>query len=471
MTDLTPRQPQRPLFWPDIVMNLQDLLTDVAMPIYIVGGAVRDAYLHRPIKDLDLVTVQDSIKLARLIANRMHGDIFVLDDERDVARALLDTPEGRLTVDVSRFRGEDLLSDLLDRDFTINAMAVNIHGNLAQLIDPLKGQEDATNKILRRCTPEAIARDPIRAFRAVRQSVQLEMRIEPETVADIRSYGTRITETSPERVRDEFVNLLNLVKPAVALRVAHTLGLLKLVVPEVESLDDAKWQIVLGTVEALTNIIVAISPARTDHTAATFGLGMLVMQLDRYRSQLQNHIEKQWANGRSHRTVLNLAAILHTSRSSQKEVEARADALRLSKPEKTRLVAICRRERLLFDALPDERLMYRFWHQLQEAGVDVVLLGLAEYLAISQTALNQDAWLIVVEQARLLLDAYFARYEASVAQPPLIDGNQLMQALGLNPGPTVGRLLDLIREEQAIGNLHTLEEALHFARTQLNGQG
>jgi len=196
-----------------------------------------------------------------------------------------------------------------------------------------------------------------------------------------------------------------------------------------------------------------------------------VIQLDRYRPQLQHHIDTQWANGRSHQALLNLATILYMCRTTSKSVEARADTLRLSNPEKSRLASICRRETLLFDAKPDVRQIYRFWRQLKDVGVDVVLLGLAEYLGKTQTELNQDEWLVMVEQARLLLEAYFTRYEDNVAQPPLLDGNQLMEALGLKPGPTLGRLLDLIREEQAIGSIHTMEDALHLARQHMNGQG
>src|SRR5690606_38622251 len=118
MTDLTPRVPYRPLLWPNFVFDLQDALTDLAEPAYIVGGAVRDALLHRPVKDLDLTTAQDGIRLARRIANQFKGDFYPLDVERDVGRALVETRDGRLVIDVACFRGATLQDDLADRDFT-----------------------------------------------------------------------------------------------------------------------------------------------------------------------------------------------------------------------------------------------------------------------------------------------------------------------------------------------------------------
>ena len=122
MTDLSPHEPHRPLLWPDLVFELHDLLIDYPQPIYVVGGAVRDALMQRRLTDLDLVVAENGIGLARQIANMLNGDFFALDAERDVGRALLQVDDGRFVVDVACFRGANLLDDLQDRDFTINAM-------------------------------------------------------------------------------------------------------------------------------------------------------------------------------------------------------------------------------------------------------------------------------------------------------------------------------------------------------------
>jgi tRNA nucleotidyltransferase/poly(A) polymerase len=235
---LTPRDPLRPLWWSDAVLDLQDTLSNDDSPIYIVGGAVRDAFLHRPIHDLDIATPNSAIRLGKKIANALKGDFYVLDEERDVARAIAETIDGRLEIDVARFRAEDLLSDLQDRDFTINAMAVDLKADITQLIDPLNGEDDLLKRIIRRCSGHSMSDDPIRALRAVRQSIQFSGRIEPETLKDIRSVVNRLTDTSPERVRDEFFKLLDGTKPASALRVADTLGLLAQIIPEIEGLRD-----------------------------------------------------------------------------------------------------------------------------------------------------------------------------------------------------------------------------------------
>jgi tRNA nucleotidyltransferase/poly(A) polymerase len=473
--DPTPRAPQCPLLWSETVIDLQDFLVDVAIPVYIVGGAVRDAYLHRPLKDIDLATPADSIKLARQIANRLHGDIFVLDDERGVGRVLVNMPEGKLTLDVARFRGADLLADLADRDFTINAMGVDARADLGKLIDPLNGEQDLLAKLLRRCSPHAISDDPIRTLRAVRQSVQLRLRIEAQTLGDIRAGARHLLDVSPERIRDEVVNILSLPTPAAALRIADTMGLLEYVIPETRRLHDIQvgnvdgWQHALAMIEHLTTILSVISPQRTEFSTTSFSTGMLAIQIDRYRPQITTHLRDTWANDRPHQALLVLAALLaNAAESNERLIEERLDALRLSNAEKQWLVTVVKHLTLPaeLDVL-DKRALHRFWHSLGAAGVDLCLLALADHLARSGAALNQDKWLALVDRIRVLLETYYERYEQIVFPPPLLDGNQLMKLLGIHPGPVVGELLDMIREGQAAGEIQTREKALGAARAYL----
>ncbi|MEP7291935.1 MAG: hypothetical protein ABI835_09130, partial [Chloroflexota bacterium] len=306
------------LAWSDGVLDLQDLLADYDQPVYLVGGAVRDALLRRAIKDVDIAVASGGIKLARKIANAKRGAFFALDAERDVGRALIDTPDGRLTIDVAGFRGDSLEADLRDRDFTLNALAVDLRGDLNDIIDPTGGIKDAFSKIIRRCNPDALARDPIRTLRAVRQSAQFGCRIEPETLKDIREQAPHLLDTSTERVRDELFRLLALEKPGAALRVADRLGLLTLIVPELDALHDLQqhkahaydaWNHTLAVVDALSDIMAVISPKRNDNTGAQFNLGMIVVALDRYRSRLQVYFSQTWADERSHRALLMLAAL------------------------------------------------------------------------------------------------------------------------------------------------------------------
>lgn len=470
MGDLVPKSPGTSLAWNDAILELQDLLEDVKASIYIVGGAVRDAYLRRPIKDVDLATAGNGLELARTIANRLHGAFYPLDAERDVGRALVETPEGRLIFDVARFRGDDLETDLIDRDFTVNAIAVNLHSDLNLVIDPLGGVDDLKAKLLRRCSARSISNDPLRALRGIRQSVQFTLRIEPETLHDIRTVTRRLSEISPERVRDEFFKMLALSKAATALRVADGVGLLKVILPELELLDAGQWRQVLETIERLNEFYGVVSPARTDETGAQFSLGMLVVGLDRFRQQLNDHWESDWADDRPHRALLTLAALLAPS--GEQTAERSAVALRLSNAEKERLTGIVRHQRA-FAALDDISpiTIYRYWKLTGVAGIDIILLSLASYLGTAGFEIDQDQWLHQVERAQLLLDAYYIKHDLLVNPPALVNGDDLMRQLGLPRGRKVGELLEVIREAQVSGIVTTADDALRVARVHLGDTG
>lgn len=487
------------LDWPSVVVALQPVLANVEC--YLVGGAVRDMLLHRPLHDLDLVTPIDGRKVARRIADAFGGDFFPLDPERGIGRALIDHEGTRYTVDVAQYRGETLADDLAARDFTLNAIAVPLQGDLQGLIDPLNGLSDIRDKKIRRCGPESIRSDPIRALRGLRQSVAFRFMIEPATRNDIRQYGPGLTAASPERVRDEFMTLLGGPRPHAALRALDALGLLGLIVPEITPIKGVTqtaphiydvWEHTLNVVERLDAVLTTISPQRTDESAADSALGMIVYLLDRYRSGLQAHLAHPLPNGRTMRGLLMLAALLHDcGKPATKSVgddgrahfykhefvgaemaAQRVEALRLSNEELNRLVGTVRghmRPMMLRSESVSRRAVYRYWKALGETGLTVCILTLADYLGMVGPHLQVQMWIDHVQVVGALLEGYFNQHNVVVSPPPLIDGIALMRALSLSPGPEVGRLLALIAEGQAAGEIHTVEDALTLARAALNG--
>ncbi|MCU0496598.1 MAG: hypothetical protein MUF87_04505 [Anaerolineae bacterium] len=457
---MIPHPPKRPLLWSDWVYDLQEITIAINVAIYIVGGAVRDAYLHRPIKDIDLTTSGSARDLARQIANHFKGDVFVMDAERDVARVLIDTPTGKLNIDVAGFRGTTLLADLQDRDFTINAIVVDLKGDLTQVIDPLNGEGDLINKRLRLCAPTALSNDPLRVLRGIRQSVQLSFRLAPETLTEIRLQAPRLIYTSGERIRDEFFKILALSRPTSALRIADKIGVLPLIVPEIPASREA----VLLLVDKLNTLFSALSFTRSDNTAANFEFGMLVMQLDRYRVALNQRMDTHYPEQRNHRAVLMLAALLYQADESSQRLED----LRLSNAERHVIsTVIAHQDHPIFREPLTPLAIHRFWYPLDQTGVDVCLFATARYLMLQHTELKQDQWLLWVQRLRTLFEAYFERYEQVVRPPMLVDGHQLKLALQLKSGKIIGQLLTAIREAQAQGLITTSDEAMLLARSYL----
>jgi poly(A) polymerase len=497
---LTPVVPQRPLIWHPSLEAIREFLS-ADQEVYVVGGAVRDAYLHLPLRDIDLAVPGDGCSLSRYIANLFRGAYYALDRERGVGRALIPWGDGQLTVDVAQFRGPDLLTDLQKRDFTVNAIAVRLTGDLQAVIDPLGGLQDLEARRLRQCGPESIASDPVRGLRAVRASVAYNLRIDPPTLQSLKVCASRLNDASAERIRDEFFQILDGKKPSAALAVLQRLGLLAPVIPETTRMPGVQqgsphqsdvWRHTLATVEWLDAIFRVIAPRRDDNLTAKPECGLIAIALDHVREQLQRHLNEQWPNGRSHRALLMLAALLHDagkvstqsidsegrvhSLEHEKQGETlavdRATALRLSSDETARLGAIVRHHMrphwLHGHSALTSRAIYRYWRDTGPAGVDICLLALADYLATYGASVAMQAWVRYVGTVQTLLERYYLARETAISPATLISGQQLLDHFHLEPGPLIGELLEHVREAQVEGEIATKEEALEWIQRFLN---
>ncbi|MCE2490851.1 MAG: hypothetical protein J4G17_12880 [Anaerolineae bacterium] len=483
MPETEARKPHRPLFWPEIVSHLETIVNEYGQPVYLVGGSVRDALAGRTVHDVDLALAHGGVRLARHIANAFDGHCYVLDRKRDVGRALLDVGQERIRVDVARFRGPDLGADLADRDFTINAMAVRLKGECDSLIDPLGGEEDLRARRLRQCHSGSLDNDPLRALRALRLATQFGFRIEKETLVSLRSARGKLEQCSAERIREEFWRLLDLPRATAAIRVAAATGVLDVLLPEVAELrrmpargeeHEDGWQECLAILERLQHVVSAFGDRRDDQHGASFGAGMLVMQLDRWRSALQLHVRTRWPNQRSHQALLLLGSLCSTLGQPEQNAALamkRAMAFCLSNGECERLGGMLRwqHEVLQLDAGSDLAL-HRFWRGAGDAGLDACLLAAAVFLGEAGNRLDQEDWITRVDHLARIFQARFERMDTLINPRPLLNGHSLIRELDLSPGPLVGQLLEYIREAQVTGTVETRDEALALART-LTGSG
>lgn len=227
-----------PLIQDDLLKRILDLLLIAARPCYIAGGYVREWLLGQPGKDVDFVVAGAAIPLARRIANQTGGAFYVLDEETDAARIVY-RPPSELIVDLAAMRGPDIIADLQARDFTINAMAVDIrHWGQPQppILDPCGGQSDLASRILRATSERAFQNDPVRLLRALRFAATLNLNIEPQTEAWIRRNAHLLTRPSAERIRQELALIMAAPGASEHLRRMDALGLLSFVIPELAAL-------------------------------------------------------------------------------------------------------------------------------------------------------------------------------------------------------------------------------------------
>ena len=204
-------------------------LTQLPQDAYLVGGSVRDALLKRykvPL-DLDFVLPQQAISIAKQIANHNGAGFVVLDEAREIARVVF--PQG--TLDLARQEGASLSEDLTRRDFTINAIAYNLHTQ--QLVDPLGGLQDIKQGILRMVSPQNLEDDPLRLLRAYRQAAQLNFQIEQETRQAICDRTFLLKTIAAERVQAELNYIFNAPQGNQWLTAAINDGLLKFWLPSI----------------------------------------------------------------------------------------------------------------------------------------------------------------------------------------------------------------------------------------------
>lgn len=469
--------------------------------VWLVGGAVRDRFLNRESPDLDLVVQGEARELARRVADALGAFYYDLDRERDTGRVIItDEKKKRGTLDFARLREEHIHADLVQRDFTVNAMAVDL-SEPGEILDPLGGMQDLKDERLRACSPHAIADDPVRALRAVRIAAELGLRIESDTLHQIVKAKSRLDRVAPERVRDEFMRLLDHAHPVGSVRVLDHLGLLEYVCPELDELKGLSypnweiqdvWEYTLAVVESLANLIQVLGPVPDPDTSADLMMGHASLLLGRFRRQLHAHLNATVSADRRVHQLVFFASLYHVAGLAPSAVRPhsrtvsdhrilgdelvarRAQSLRLSNAEICRLCAIVKHQLdpdvIKAIDLSSPRGVYRFFRVAGDAGVDIVLLYLASLLAIHRPHPEQEAWSISVESARGLLEAYFEDRDKRISPPRIIKGDELAATLGIPPGPEVGRLLEIIREAQAAGEVETPEQALALASQTLSGE-
>jgi tRNA nucleotidyltransferase/poly(A) polymerase len=470
------------LDWPAVLAEVRAALP-AEVRVWLVGGAVRDALLNRRLRDLDFVAATDGRGLARAVADRLGGAYYPLDQERGVGRALVTRDDQRLTLDFARLRGADLHADLAARDFTLNALAVDLAAPDA-VIDPLGGQADLRAKLIRACGPTALADDPVRAVRAVRLAAHLGFRLDPALRAAARAAGPGLGRISAERRRDELIRCVGGPRAAAAARVLHTLELWPYLIAEVAALPGlnlpppiagSAWEHALSTLGRLEDLLSVLHPVHDVDAASDLTLGLVSLRLGRHRDALAAHLNAPLSDERPARWLLMLAALLrHTSglpdapATIVRDIAAR---LRLSIEEGRRLAAAvdgAGRFEALAQVPVGRREVFRYFQALEAAGVDGVLLGLAGHLGAQAGPAPADEWNACLDAASTLLRAYFENPDEAVHPPALLTGDDLMAELGLRPGPRLGRLLADVYEAQAAGEVDDRASALAFARRALD---
>ena len=482
----------------DIHQDLLGLLTKVSVtltqqncPAYVVGGFVRDWLLDRQTADVDIAVYGDALNMAQKVAEAVDGRYVLLDEANRVARVVV-ADEQMWHLDFSSF-ANGIQNDLARRDFTINAMAVELQGFIsgsAQLIDPFSGGSDLEKGLVRAVSPRIFQEDEARLLRGVRLAAELCFQIEPGTESLIRRDCQLASLVPGERVREELVRILALPGSVDSVRYLNKLGLLTAIAPELEELKGAKqpkehyWDVFDHSVEtmAAAEFLLRESPWK-------YGKEELLV-VTPWSEEISRHFDEEVSSGSNRRLLLKLGALLHDiAKPATRTVDETGRTRFLGHAKQGAATAVEVLERLRFssreirlvenlvchhlrpvqmanDGLPSSRAVYRYFRDTEGAGVDVLFLALADYLATHGPRLDIQEW----RQHNQLFSYILAEHlkqEAEVLPVKLIDGHDLIDTFGLRPGRLIGELLTEVREAQVAGELSTREEAIGLVRKEL----
>ncbi|WP_168507581.1 CCA tRNA nucleotidyltransferase [Anabaena sp. UHCC 0187] len=395
-------------------------------PVYMVGGAVRDAILGRVREyvDLDFIIPADAVKVARKIAQRYQAGFVLLDAERKIARVVF----AHATADFAQQEGESLITDLHRRDFTINAIAYNPHTQ--EIIDPLEGYKDIDSGLLRMISPVNLQNDPLRLMRAYRQAAQLGFTIEPVTQETIRSLAKSINQVAAERVRVEIGYLLANSQGTFWLNTAWKDGVLTSFFKN-------------ATEESFIKL-----------TAIDQAAALISQSWQELAEKLANYVRETVKT--SWLATAKLACLVD---SKPEIAEIELQELTYSRAEIRAVTTGLR----LFSEIKAVNMPLRTQYFLfREMGIlfpAVLVLALANDIVAK--GMFEESMLVTYEP---LIKRYLDKNDAVAHPIPLLNGKDMMMALNIPASSLVGELLMEVGVAQAEGKISTVEAAIEFAR-------
>ncbi len=443
---------------------------------WVVGGAVRDAALDREVMDLDLALAGDPATAAKAIARAGGGHAFELSAEFATWRVAGGDDGGQ--IDVVELRGESIEADLAERDFTIGAVAVPLAGG--EPIDPCNGLADLDRRLLRAVGERSFAADPLRLLRAARLAAELELELEPGTLALARAEAARGGEPAGERQLIELRRLVGGPDPVRGLALLDELGLSPVVLPELSSLRG---------VEQGPNHHLDVH----GHTIAVLERTLEVeADLERFAgesaAETRELLDEPLADEMSRGTALRFGALLHDIGKpvTRGERDGYVTFIGHDRDGAAIVGDLCRRLRasrvltrhlegltlhhlrlgfLVHEAPLPARRVHEYLRATEPVSADVTLLTVADRLSArgSGPFATPEAVEAHLRLAREMLAAAL-EWRRNGPPRPLLRGDELAAELGIPEGPEVGELLAELEAAQYAGEVSSREEALARAR-------
>ncbi|MCM1138723.1 MAG: CCA tRNA nucleotidyltransferase [Duncaniella sp.] len=434
----------------------------ICRPCYAVGGCVRDMFLDRPSKDIDFVTVGSGIELAQIVTERLghgtHLSVFrnfgtAQVKKRDIELEFVGARKESYKRNSRNPIVEDgtLEEDLSRRDFTINALAIQVNTKgFGTLVDMFDGQGDMERRILRTPLDPDItfSDDPLRMMRAIRFATQLQFEIYPETFEAIRRNAQRIKIISKERVVDELMKIMASPKPSIGWDLLLKSGLLTLIFPELAAMRGVEVVNGRGHKDNFYHTLAVL-----DNVAAKSNNEWL--RWAALMHDIAKPVTKRWDD--------KIGWTFHNHNFiGSKMVPKIFRNMRLPQDTKMKYVAKLVELHMRPIALVEDEVTDSAVRRLiNDAGDDLEdLMMLCE---ADITSKNQEKVRKILDNFTLVRHKIVDLNERDHIRnfSPPIDGNEIMETFGITGGPIVGRIKSAIKNAILDGVIHNDYEEAH----------
>ncbi len=410
---------------PKEVIDLMNVFNKNKFQIYVVGGAIRDLLLNKEITNWDFTTNATPEQIQKLFPDSFYNNIYgTVTVQKPI---LFEVTPFRKESDYTDLRhpqkiewAKTIEEDLSRRDFTINAMAYDGKN----IIDVYNGQDDLTNKLIRAVgePDKRFNEDALRLLRAIRLTSQLGFLIEDKTRNAIQKNASLITKISWERIRDEFLKILENDHPAEGIFFLKNTGLLVHILPEVDvcftipQKSPKRHHIY----DVGTHLIMALKHCSSKDPITRFAT--LIHDIGKVKTFRKDEKTK-------------LITFYNHEVVGKKQAEKIADRFRLSNKQKDKLVKLVQFHQFTVSEIQTDKAVRRFVKNVgKEYLGDIIDLRFADRIG---SGAKPTSW---------RFDLFRKRLEEVQKQPfqikdLKIDGNDVMKILKLKPGPKVGEIL------------------------------
>ena len=467
-----------PEFPQQLLQALSQLSAAVSGELYLVGGLVRDTLVDRTSHDIDLAVPAGAIKLARSLAHELGATFVLLDEEEGVARVVWHG----FDIDLADFHDNaaTINQDLAKRDFTINAMAVNLAqclNNRVELIDPCGGLADLEAGVVRVISKSSFQDDPLRLLRAFRFAAVLDFSLETGTMAAISNLAELVSLPSPERISHELDLIMTTSRAALTLAQMADCELLLHIFPELRP-GLGMAQPASHHLDVFFHNMAALDwMEKLQSEPERFFTDNLTRQINTYLNEPQTRVRLKWAalfhdlgKPACHAVRNERITFYNHDQVGAEEFIKLAARLRWRRADIKNISLLIKLHMWPFhlnNARRKTGLTARACLRLFKAvGPDLpglFLLTMADSLAGQGPKRPPDMEKELVDLYNEIDRICRIQIKPALNAPRLISGRDLID-LGLRPGPVFKKILDTVEQAQVEGKVNNRRQALDFLK-------